>query len=255
MFALDYQYHSLWTDVPQQISWNDFFERLFVTIICKALWTNASFLTKNDYMKKLIKSLPRMFTVCASLLILSCGSPNNDKPNDTDRTEPGNGSNHSASGDTSMTDTTRNATSGMGNSLAPLSDTGFLTKNVIDNNMEIDLSKLGKSKSTDKQVKAVANQMIADHTQMLKDVKALAAKKHVTLPEYNTMPATDLGNATGKEFDKMWVQHMLTGHEAKLAELQSVINSTQDADIKALAGKALPKVQMHRDMLAKINIQ
>ncbi len=200
-------------------------------------------------MKKLTHYLPQMFVATTVFFIMSCGP--NTSHDDTDRTASENGSNHPGSHDTSMTDTTRNAT--MGNSAGVMSDSGFLIKSVTDNLMEIELSKLAKAKATDKQVKNIANQMITDHTQMLNDVKALAGKKNISLPENNTVPATEMGNASGTAFDKMWVQHMLSGHEAKLSELQSVINSTQDADIKTLATKALPKVKMHRDMLAKVN--
>jgi predicted outer membrane protein len=46
---------------------------------------------------------------------------------------------------------------------------------------------------------------------------------------------------------------MLAMHEAKMAELQSFLNTTQDADLKALANKALPKIKMHRDQLTRIS--
>jgi predicted outer membrane protein len=69
--------------------------------------------------------------------------------------------------------------------------------------------------------------------------------------DMSSMPA--LGNASGREFDKLWTSQMLTMHESKLVELQSFVNTTQDADLKALATKAMPKIKMHRDMLATIS--
>ncbi len=56
----------------------------------------------------------------------------------------------------------------------------------------------------------------------------------------------------GKEFDQAWANQMLTQHDAKISELQNVLTQTEDADIKALINKALPKVKMHRDLLSKI---
>jgi putative membrane protein len=131
----------------------------------------------------------------------------------------------------------------------------FISKNIIDNNMELQLIKMGRDKATNAQVKKAATQMMTDHTQMLSDLKTLAGKKQVTVPAANTadmsaMPS--LSGATGKEFDQAWASEMLTMHEAKLNELQNVLSQTQDADIKALATKALPKIKMHRDMLSKI---
>lgn len=45
-----------------------------------------------------------------------------------------------------------------------------------------------------------------------------------------------LQNATGTEFDRMWVSQMLAMHEAKLAELTAASTSVQDAELKARRG-------------------
>ncbi len=132
-----------------------------------------------------------------------------------------------------------------------MSDTGFISKNIQDNNMEIAMAKMATQKSKNSEVKHAATTIINDHTAMNKDLKALASKKNARVPD-NTSAMSDM-NSTGADFDKMWVSQMLSGHESKISELEGVINSTQDADIKNAATKALPKIKLHRDMLAKIN--
>jgi predicted outer membrane protein len=90
----------------------------------------------------------------------------------------------------------------------------------------------------------------------LNDLKAIAPKKGASTSASHTMDMTSmpaLGNASGKEFDKMWTSQMLTMHETKLAELQNFINTTTDPDLKALATKAMGKIQIHRDQLATIS--
>lgn len=71
------------------------------------------------------------------------------------------------------------------------------------------------------------------------------------------MPAipslTDIANATGAEFSKMWIQHMTSMHQAKLAELQAASKTLTDPDLLGAINKAIPKVQMHLDMLSKAN--
>jgi putative membrane protein len=205
-------------------------------------------------MKKLLLSLPKFLAIASLSFAVSCNS--SDQADDND----GQGdisTNHNIKGDSSMTDTTRTATSGQGNDIsATMSDTGFIGKNIMDNLMEVQMSKVGRDKGTDAQVKKIASQMITDHTQMLNDLKAIAPKKGASTHEGHTMDMSSmpaLGNASGREFDKLWTSQMLTMHESKLVELQSFVNTTQDADLKALATKAMPKIKMHRDMLATIS--
>jgi uncharacterized protein (DUF305 family) len=62
-----------------------------------------------------------------------------------------------------------------------------------------------------------------------------------------------LQNATGAEFDRMWVSQMLTMHNAKVTELQAASTQITDPDLKAIVTKALPIVRNHRDRLVALN--
>jgi len=137
--------------------------------------------------------------------------------------------------------------------MAAFSDTGFISKNIMDNIMEIKLAKLGQTKGTSSQVKKIAALMINDHTIMLNDLKKLAVKKGISQNSYmhdmSSMP-TDI--PSGNDFDKTWASQMLTMHEAKIAELENYISLSADEAIKAAASRALPKIKLHRNMLMKI---
>ena len=63
-----------------------------------------------------------------------------------------------------------------------------------------------------------------------------------------------LMNATGKEFDDMWVSHMLHAHNAKLEELRNASQKITNAELKSLVQQAMPKVKSHRDKLQQLNI-
>jgi putative membrane protein len=208
-------------------------------------------------MKTFLKSLFQLFLIPAIIVTLSCNS----------------GTATSSADSTSitksmMTDTTKRKrdTASLIDSPAVvkpgpandasvvMTDNDFISKNINDNMMEVKLAELGRDKGTDARVKKAATQMISDHTQMLNDLKILAARKKVEVAAANTNVMTNpaLAQATGKEFDQTWATQMLSMHEAKINELQNVLTQTQDADIKALASKALPKIKMHKEMLAKI---
>ena len=61
-----------------------------------------------------------------------------------------------------------------------------------------------------------------------------------------------LANASGSEFDQVWIDQMLTKHKIKLGELQSAKNSVQDAKLKQIINTAIPSVRSHRDMLSEL---
>src|SRR3954470_18502109 len=61
--------------------------------------------------------------------------------------------------------------------MSVMSDTAFLSKNILDNQMEIKLSKLAQEKAADPATKKVAALMLKDHTALLSELEKLAATK------------------------------------------------------------------------------
>lgn len=137
--------------------------------------------------------------------------------------------------------------------MVAMSDTGFINKNISDNLMEIQLSKMGRNKSTSPAVKKVAGQMITDHTAILNDLRRLAAKNGAGAGNSHAMPhMMPSETPKGANFNAKWASLMLTMHEAKIAELEKFMTATQNAGIKAAISKALPKIKAHTSLLAKL---
>jgi putative membrane protein len=208
-------------------------------------------------MKILLKSVFQTFLIPAILVALSCNAGTATSTTDSATTTKNMLADTTKGKQDTSTHVGSNPVVKPGKANDPnviITDNDFISKNINDNMMEVKLLELGRDKGTDARVKKAATQMLADHTQMLNDLKVLAAKKKIEVPAVNTNMMTNpsLSEATAKEFDQTWATQMLTMHEAKITELQNVLNQTQDADIKALAAKALPKIKMHRDMLSKI---
>ena len=135
--------------------------------------------------------------------------------------------------------------------MSVLSDSAFVNKNILDNRIEIQLSELGRDKGTSQAVKKVADLMITDYTAILIELEKLAAKKHYQSNNSKmTTPAHELPD--GKEFEPAWAGQMLAMHEAKIAELETFIGLTKDAELKAAVMKAIPKIKAHRELLSKI---
>jgi putative membrane protein len=139
--------------------------------------------------------------------------------------------------------------------MAAMTDSGFINKNIMDNTIEIQLSKLGRDKGTSPAVKKAAAIMITDHTAILNDLKKLAAKKQTgskgsQMNDMQGMAPTDIPQ--GADFNSKWASAMLTMHEAKISELEKFMRTTHDPALKAAIGRALPKIRAHRALLAKI---
>jgi putative membrane protein len=59
----------------------------------------------------------------------------------------------------------------------------FLKQAVRNGEAEIAASKMAETKSASPEIQAFAKAMVADHTKVAEELKALAAKKRVELPE------------------------------------------------------------------------
>jgi putative membrane protein len=134
--------------------------------------------------------------------------------------------------------------------MSVMSDTGFLFKNIVDNRMEIRLSKLAEKNGTSEAVKKLAATMVTDHTAILNDFIKLSSKQGSEGVNDDEMTMPDLPE--GKEFDAAWAGEMLQMHEAKITELEHFISLAKDAALKAAVMKAIPKIKSHRALLQQI---
>jgi putative membrane protein len=136
------------------------------------------------------------------------------------------------------------------------SDTAFL-KDAAEGGMdEVKLGELAQQKSTSDRVKKFSQHMIDDHTKMNNEVQALAARKGVTLPKDISITQHAgyklLSEKSGEGFDKSYISSMVKNHEEVMAAFQKEANNGGDADVKALASKALPAIQEHLRMARDI---
>jgi putative membrane protein len=136
------------------------------------------------------------------------------------------------------------------------SDSKFMMLAATSDMNEIGLSQQALSKSTNEEVKKLAQMMIDDHTKSSEELKPLAASKGVVLPtEMDSKHKSAMGKMTstsGMEFDTAYVKMMVKDHEKAVALYQKEANGGKDAEARAFAAKTLPVVQMHLDMSRKL---
>jgi putative membrane protein len=112
------------------------------------------------------------------------------------------------------------------------------------------------TKGTSADVKSFGKDMMRDHHALRKAGQDLAKKLNVS-PE---MPAGDNSAAAasawkdslttmpaGAAWDKAYINHEVSYHEAVLATAQTALGAAQNAELKALIEKAAPNIQAHLD--------
>ncbi|MFA1770896.1 DUF4142 domain-containing protein [Rufibacter glacialis] len=116
--------------------------------------------------------------------------------------------------------------------------------------MEVEAGKMAAAKGQMAGVKQYGQRMVTDHTKANTELKALAAAKGITLP---TAPLPEhqqhldmLSKLSEGEFDKVYMQHMVTAHDKDIADFDREAKTGKDAEIKAFAAKNLPILQAHR---------
>ena len=101
-------------------------------------------------------------------------------------------------------------------------------------------------------VKDLGTHTAMDHTAINQKVGAWATSQDVKLsdkPSTKTQAKIDkLTALTGADFDKAYVDALVKAHKADIAAFQKEIDSTSNADLKALLTDTLPTLQGHLKM-------
>lgn len=125
----------------------------------------------------------------------------------------------------------------------------FLQRASEGNMAEIQMGQLAQKNAANPLVKQDGEKMVTDHTMLENQVKQVASQLTITLP--TTLNSKDraaykrLESKNGADFDKAYVEVMLTGHRKDVAEFKREIANTNNSDVKTLAEKALPVIEEH----------
>lgn len=131
----------------------------------------------------------------------------------------------------------------------------FLIKIAESRIMDFEEGRTAQEKSTVDAIKDYGSLMVHDQSKMLADLHALAASKHITLPntpdERQQKALADLQQEEGKSFDKKFIKMMIIDHKRDVKKLKKATES-HDLEVRAFAQKYLPVVESHLDDIQKI---
>ncbi|OHV89669.1 DUF4142 domain-containing protein [Mesorhizobium sp. ORS 3428] len=131
------------------------------------------------------------------------------------------------------------------------------------NEFEIQSSKLAQQKSPSADVKAFAAQMIADHTKAGQDFKAALSQGQTTssikpsdsaLQPKQKQQLDELKGASGKDFDKKYIEMQSDAHKDAVALFSTYAKSGEDPAIKEFAKKTLPVLKMHEKHVKELAV-
>lgn len=114
---------------------------------------------------------------------------------------------------------------------------------------EIRSSELAQDKSQSDEVRAFADQMIADHTAASEKLKAAAATSGVEVPaemlDKHQSQVSELEGLDGEAFDDAYVEAQVAAHEEALALMQGYAENGDDEALKAHAAATAPVIEGH----------
>jgi putative membrane protein len=132
------------------------------------------------------------------------------------------------------------------------SDADFLSMVAQDDMAEVAVGRLAANRATNSKVKSGARIMVNDHAANFAELRRLATRKGVILPD---SPSADqqammdrLRDLRGAEFNKQYVSEMLDDHMKALNLLRDRISAGGDAQVTAFARKTFTAVRKHAVM-------
>jgi len=152
------------------------------------------------------------------------------------------------------------ASSSSGGSAMP--NTGLILTQMHQTNlMEIELSKMAEQKAASSEVRAYANQLVQDHTNVDRMVVAMAqdsgtnlkngaeahqAGRHETAREKEL--ERKLKSAQGADFDRIFLKESSADHDKLISKLQQDKQNTSDEELETLIEKVIPVLEQHREL-------
>jgi len=122
---------------------------------------------------------------------------------------------------------------------------------------EVEAAELARKRAGDGDVKAYAARMLEQHGAMNAELKTLAARKQVKLPEIPSEPdrgtLQQLGDRTGPDFDALYIEKAaVDAHTTANRLFETAARESKDPQVRDFAVRALPMLAEHLAMGRKL---
>lgn len=131
-------------------------------------------------------------------------------------------------------------------------DKQFLTNASQGNYDEIQLGKLAEQKASNPAVRSFGQRMVTDHTRLTEKMKPYADAWGIPAPTALSPDAQkeydDLQGRSGNDFDKKYIDDMVSDHTKDLDAFTKEVKDTKDAKFKASVEQGKSVVAAHKNM-------
>lgn len=141
-------------------------------------------------------------------------------------------------------------------------DEDFLKEVAQASQIEVESSKLAMTKAQNAEVKAFAEKLVTDHTAAGEELQGLVKSRGAQWKDEDPMfkekkqKHESLQKLTGAEFDKEYLEDMISDHESTIALFAKYSLNASDTVLKSFADKTQPTLREHlkmaRDLRAKV---
>jgi putative membrane protein len=193
---------------------------------------------------KTIKFLfPAMFI---AFVMAACNGPRKDSTEKADSVN-------------SKYDSLNNKDTGTGDRALSGPDADFAVKAANGGLAEVELGKLAQQKASHADVKEFGAMMVHDHSMANMELKELAKKRRISLPDSigtdEQKLKTELAGKSGAEFDKAYVAAMVKDHQEDIKAFEDARKKVKYPEMTALIDKTLPVLKKHLQAIQKIQQQ
>lgn len=130
-------------------------------------------------------------------------------------------------------------------------DAHFLDKMTKHHKDGIDMAKMAQTKTSNKMVLEMSKTMIEDHQKEIQQMQKWRNDLYTNVPKSTELPEqmkmSELKNAKGEEFDKMYLSLMSKHHESGIRMFEEAEEKASNSQIKEFAMKASEKQAQEQD--------
>lgn len=141
-------------------------------------------------------------------------------------------------------------------SLAPtpqIDPANYVQTSGMSDLFEVEAGKLASRRARNGEVRSFARMMVKDHTASTRKIRDAVAASNLgiqpptALDPQHQEKLTELRSASRAEFDRLYMEGQVEGHQEALKLQQSYGESGGDPNLKAVASQLAPIVQHHLD--------
>jgi putative membrane protein len=133
----------------------------------------------------------------------------------------------------------------------------FVKDALLGGMTEVELGKVALEKASADAVKQFAQKMIDNHSKANEELKQLAAKEKIDVPDAldskRQSRIEKLSKLSGADFDRAYIKDQLKDYQNDVREFQAESQNGNDPEVKGFASKTLPVLEEHLRMVKELD--